>query len=99
MSEKIHDWEIPRRVRDLTGQRFHWLEVIEWFGCNPRNEAIWQVKCRCGTYKVVRGVDLTKGEIKSCGCWRSYRMTRAGRKARREGREEVGEIGEGEPRA
>ena len=54
---------------DLTGQRFGRLTVIERSE-SKNGIAAWLCKCDCGNTKIVRGVDLTRGMTKSCGCFR-----------------------------
>ena len=59
------------KVKDLTGQKFNMLTVIEK-DCNNRtdNKAHWICKCDCGNYTVVRGTYLVNSRTKSCGCLR-----------------------------
>ena len=58
--------------RDLTGQRFGKLVVIEYTGkvTYPGRNAIWLCKCDCGKILEVRGTNLTTSRRpqKSCGC-------------------------------
>lgn len=74
---------IPRI--DLTGQRFGRLEVIEFAGfrvCSynkARREAVWHVRCDCGTNKTVAARTL-RGGIISCGCSRRKHGHSAGRR-------------------
>lgn len=59
-------------MKDITGQRFGRLVVISraenhiTSGGYP--VTMWNVRCDCGTEKVVRGSDMKKGRINSCGC-------------------------------
>jgi hypothetical protein len=54
-------------VRDLTGEKFGKLTVLERAG-SKHGHMIWLCRCECGnTTKVYRG-ELTKGKTKSCGC-------------------------------
>lgn len=55
--------------KDLTGQRFHRLVVIEKHGkiCGL---TAWLCQCDCGKQTVVIGSELTKNHTKSCGCLR-----------------------------
>ena len=62
-----------RQHRDLTGQRFGRLVVIERAPRPPYYEgtyAWWRCRCDCGNETVVRGRRLTNGETKSCGCYK-----------------------------
>lgn len=60
-------------MRDLTGQVFGLLTVIEFShreSRKGRGSAIpfWLCRCACGTEKKIRGNDLTQGRISSCRC-------------------------------
>ena len=57
------------KLRDLTGQRFGNLIVIERAE-NLGKKIAWLCKCDCGNEKIIRATDLTSGKIKSCGCLR-----------------------------
>jgi len=69
----------PHKVKDLTGQRFGRLLVIERLApetiFQPLGDkrALWQCQCDCGKQCVVRGSDLcckSRPGIRSCGCLR-----------------------------
>lgn len=66
-----------RRVRkdhmDLTGQKFHYLLVLE-FSHYLRSDAYWNCICDCGNTKTVSGQSLKRGETKACGCMRGKRL-------------------------
>lgn len=53
--------------RDLTGQKFNHLSVIEITEKTPR-ATIWLCRCDCGNETTVATSDLTSGHTKSCGC-------------------------------
>ncbi len=56
------------KFKDLTGNKYGSLTVIEVTKERRRNAIVWLCKCDCGnTHKVV-GIDLTIGDVKSCGC-------------------------------
>lgn len=55
-------------VKNLVGQQFGKLTVIERCGSDKNNKATWNCLCNCGKEVIVRGSDLTAGRIKSCGC-------------------------------
>lgn len=57
------------RLKDLTGMRFGRLVVLERSE-NKRERTAWKCICDCGNEKVVAGIDLTRGMVKSCGCYR-----------------------------
>lgn len=54
---------------DLTGQKFSRLTVIEATP-SKRGGRLWHCKCDCGLESIVRGRDIKKGNIRSCGCLR-----------------------------
>lgn len=56
------------RAKDLRGQQFGKLSVISRGENNKWGEACWKCLCACGTEKIVRGKDLTRGKQTSCGC-------------------------------
>jgi len=53
-------------IKDLTGQVFNRLAVLE--KDNIKKENYWICKCSCGKITSVRGIDLKRGQVKSCGC-------------------------------
>ena len=55
------------KVRDLTGQRFGRLVVVEQKG-RRWSKVIWLCDCDCGKQISTLGVYLTNGDTKSCGC-------------------------------
>lgn len=63
------------RVRDLTGQRWGKLTILSYSHSrkapNGRStQAVWNVRCDCGTEKKVVGNYITAGKkpTRSCGC-------------------------------
>ena len=57
-------------LKDLSGQRFNRLVVIERHGTISGLVA-WLCQCECGKQIVVTGSDLKTGHTKSCGCLRN----------------------------
>jgi len=53
--------------KDITGQRFGKLTVIEYSHANATGQAYWKCKCDCGSEKEVRGAHMLSGKTKSCG--------------------------------
>lgn len=49
---------------DLTGQKFGELTALY---IDPDNSDYWICQCSCGRVKSIRGYELRKGRIKSCG--------------------------------
>ncbi len=65
-----HSTRVNPRVKDLTGQTFERLTVIEIHGWDRRGRAKWLCRCECGNLSIVIGYDLRSGNTKSCGCMR-----------------------------
>lgn len=57
------------KVRDLTGQKFGRLTVLERAGSNAHGRATWLFRCDCGKTVIAVGSDLIQRQ-KSCGCQR-----------------------------
>ena len=55
-------------VKDLTGQRFGRLVVIERAGATNQGNATWRCRCDCGVETIVSGWSLQSGNTKSCSC-------------------------------
>jgi hypothetical protein len=58
------------RPLNLNGQHFGRLTVIERDVSRSDGAIWWKCICECGNEKAVRGSDLKRGFILSCGCWR-----------------------------
>lgn len=61
---------MPPKIRELTGQRFGRLQVIERAENSKTGKPMWKCICDCGTECVVHGSALVGGYTKSCGCYR-----------------------------
>lgn len=57
---------MPKKTKDLTGQRFGALTAMELVPNNKR--AAWRCKCDCGQEKIVLAQNLIGGLTTSCGC-------------------------------
>ncbi|HEX5426540.1 MAG TPA: hypothetical protein VFW94_23535 [Candidatus Acidoferrales bacterium] len=55
---------------DMAGHRHGRMTVIARADGPDKSCVYWECLCDCGTRKIVRGKDLRKGAIKSCGCYR-----------------------------
>jgi hypothetical protein len=55
-------------MKDLTGQRFGRLVVIEVTNERRGGEVVWKCLCDCGREALVRRYFLTTGHTSSCGC-------------------------------
>jgi len=59
------------RIRkDLSGEKFGRLLVLEYVGVAPNNssQAIYRCRCDCGKEKNIWAANLKAGNSKSCGC-------------------------------
>jgi len=65
------------RFRDLAGQRFGRLLVIERAG-NKGRRVCWRCRCDCGAEVEVRSPSLTRGRTVSCGCYHYGLITKHG---------------------
>lgn len=54
--------------KDLTGQRFGRLVVIEEVKKRKNGRILWKCNCDCGNTKEIYGNALLRGSTKSCGC-------------------------------
>lgn len=57
------------KLRDLTGQRFGRLTVLERSKRKQTGNAIWTCVCDCGEIRDVYANHLTRGVTQSCGCY------------------------------
>jgi len=57
---------VSRPIKDFTGMKFGYLDVIRFDGVRGRN-AYWLCRCKCGVEKAIIGQSLRKGQG-SCGC-------------------------------
>lgn len=64
--------------KDLTGQRFGRLTVLER-APNIKRYTAWLCVCDCGTRTVVRTDHLSVGHSQSCGCFNRERVTTHGK--------------------
>lgn len=60
-----------RSVKDISGQRFGKLVVIERVGTSNDRKAKWRCLCDCGNIYVTTGKNLREGSVISCGCIKS----------------------------
>ena len=55
-------------IKDLKGQKFGYLTVIERDG-SIYNKPAWKCLCKCGNEKTIMGQSLRACRTKSCGCF------------------------------
>lgn len=61
-------------LKDLTGQRFGRLVVVERSGSDNQKRAMWKCCCDCGCIQVVGSGNLLRGLTQSCGCLKSEKL-------------------------
>lgn len=59
---------MSRVVRDLIGERFGKLAVIEQADFTERGMSRWRCLCDCGNTVTIQLSTLTHGGKQSCGC-------------------------------
>jgi hypothetical protein len=64
--------------KDITGQKFNLLTVIEYYGSNKAGNALWLCVCECGHKKVYKGIMLRNRPPKSCGCYLGKKLWKCG---------------------
>ena len=64
-------------LRDLIGQKFGRLTVIEYVGKRRDKKEhvrnLWKCKCDCGKEHIVTDNNLITGAVKSCGCQKGHK--------------------------
>ena len=55
------------KIKDLTGQRFGDLVVLEITPERKNRQVVWKCQCDCGNITYVVGQALRSGHTKSCG--------------------------------
>lgn len=61
--------------KDLTGQRFGRLVVLEEDDMSDNRTTIWRVRCDCGVEFSTLATSLLHGHTRSCGCLHSESVT------------------------
>lgn len=62
-----------KNFQDLAGQKMHRLTFLYYVGKTDSRNAIWRVKCDCGTEFDVAAYCVKNGHTRSCGCIRIER--------------------------
>lgn len=55
------------KIKDLIGQTFNKLTVVEYVGQNKNHYSLWKTKCGCGREKITTRKMLVSNQVKSCG--------------------------------
>jgi len=64
------------QCKNITGQKFGRLSVIEFSHKGLRRDLYWKCKCDCGIKVIVRASDLRSGNTRSCGCYKIELLSR-----------------------
>lgn len=67
-----------RKPRDLVGQKFGRLTVLEYL-YSDNNGPLWKCQCSCDNHTIISvyGKNLLRGTTKSCGCLQRERASQA----------------------
>jgi hypothetical protein len=65
--------------KDLTGQRFGRLIVLEDVGRTKNRKVIWRCQCDCGSTVEVESRSLQSGKTQSCGCYKREQTSKRSR--------------------
>ena len=68
------------KIKDLTGQKFGRLTVIQYVGMGNNHYAKWKCKCDCGNECVVTTDVLKRKGNHSCGCLAKEHLAEMSRK-------------------
>ena len=75
---------ITRSHKNLSGQTFGQLYVIECIGSDKHHKRLYRCQCSCGNEKITTQALLKRGEVVSCGCHRmQIRNTKDGLSTKR----------------
>lgn len=58
-----------KNVKDLAGQKFGRLTVLQRYGSDKNRHATWLCRCECGKERIVASSTLIEGKTLSCGCY------------------------------
>lgn len=59
------------RATDLTGRKFGRLTATSWTGRRDRGALVWNFACDCGVSVERVGVEVVRGKVLSCGCYKT----------------------------
>ena len=64
-------------IKNLTGEKFGRLTVIELYELDKWRQAKWLCRCECGNFVTVKSGNLRNGHTQSCGCLQKERTSRS----------------------
>lgn len=70
-------------LRDITGEKFGKLTVIERAGSSEHGYSLWKCECECGNRIIAIGTRLVNAKLRSCGCLRKEKSAERGRASRK----------------
>lgn len=59
------------KIKNIIGERFSRLQVLEYVEQNKNHHSIWKCLCDCGKSLNVCRPELISGDTKSCGCFKA----------------------------
>ena len=65
------------KAKNIAGQTFGYLTVLEPTGEKYRRDLVWQCRCQCGRELCYPATRLLTGNTLSCGCLKTRHMQRA----------------------
>lgn len=74
------------KMKDLAGQRFGELTVLNRIENDRYGRAQWQCRCNCGNLTNVASGNLVSGHTSSCGCMEALNRERMGSRNKRHGK-------------
>lgn len=60
-------------MKNLVGQKFNMLKVLEYTDQRKNNGVVWLCQCECGNTVYATTAELKSGHKKSCGCISSWK--------------------------
>lgn len=76
--ERAREKASKLKFKDLAGNRFGRLVVVDRQGTSSYGQATWNCVCDCGKSKVIASQGLIQGLTKSCGCLHKEIMIEVG---------------------
>lgn len=68
---------MPRPRRNLIGQKFGFLTVLDGAGKDAKGRLLYRCQCDCGNVTTARAGHITYGQTTSCGCRNGMRSIKA----------------------
>lgn len=59
------------KIKDISGKKFGMVTVLDDYVINNKR-IYWYCKCDCGKIFLRRSDIVSRGDLKSCGCYRNY---------------------------